>query len=44
MRFADGSAGDANYTVIGARYTRYRQPLGAHCRTLASLNQHSFGR
>ena len=26
MRFADGSAGDANYTVIGARYTQYRQP------------------
>ncbi len=25
-RFNDGSAGDANYGVIGADYTRYRQP------------------
>jgi hypothetical protein len=26
MRFTDGSAGDADYTAIGAGYTRYRQP------------------
>lgn len=25
-RFSDGSAGDANYGVIGANYTTYRQP------------------
>ena len=25
-RHADGSAGDANYGVIGANYTNYRQP------------------
>src|SRR6266700_7557046 len=25
MRFTDGSAGDADYTTIGAGYTRYRQ-------------------
>jgi ubiquinone/menaquinone biosynthesis C-methylase UbiE len=26
MRFADGSAGDADYAAIGTIYTRYRQP------------------
>jgi SAM-dependent methyltransferase len=26
MRFADGSAGDADYAAIGALYSKYRQP------------------
>ena len=26
MRFADGSAGDADYAAMGARYSKYRRP------------------